>query len=841
VRITQVNNPPIAAMSHPATADEGSAVTFDGSASTDPDGDVLSHSWNFGNGDTRTGQQVSYRFPNEGTYTVTLTVKDRHGAQKSATGTVTVSNVAPVIATLRDSTVAQGATYDAAGSFTDPGTDTWTATVDYGEGAGVEPLALSGKSFALSHTYRRAGTFTVTVVVRDGASTATQTARVTVANVAPVIAELPATTLQEGETYAVAGSFTDPGTDTWTGTVSFGDEAAGAPSTPLTLSGKSFTLSHRYARAGRYPVTVTITDSDGATATRTTMVTVESVAPTVTPLAAATIVEAGTYAATGSFTDPGLDTWRATVDYGDGSPVAALPLGGVDGKTFALQHRYTRAGRYTVTVVVTEASGATGSATTTVTVENVAPMVAPLPTVPVKEGEDYAVTGSFTDPGTDRWTATVRYGNGSAEAPLALDGKSFALSHRYARYGSYPVTVKVTDSFGGTGTQTAVVTVQNVAPVFAALPAARIDAGDRWTATATFTDPGVNEWTATVDYGDGAGARAVPVSGKGIALAERYDRPGTYTVTLTVNDGEATATTTTTVTVLNVVPAIASLAQATIAEAGTYGATGSFSDRGIDSWTATVDYGDGSSVETLTLGGAEGKAFALSHRYARYGSYTLTVKVTDAYGGAATQTAVVTVDNVVPVVAPFAGATLLVGETYGSAGTFADPGENVWVATANYGDGSATAPLALDGKRFALSFRYTTAGAFKVAVMVRDGRDSAAQTATATVLNPVQGVAVLSDEVSALGIGGAGSQTDAGASGSASVTGPLTQGEVNALLTTLRAASQQGARGNAGAAILQLEAFVNQVAAYERSGRLGASDAARLTAYARRVITSFRV
>ena len=47
-----------------------------------------------------------------------------------------------------------------------PGADTWTATVDYGDGGGGA-LALDGKTFALSHTYLVAGTFTVTVTVFD--------------------------------------------------------------------------------------------------------------------------------------------------------------------------------------------------------------------------------------------------------------------------------------------------------------------------------------------------------------------------------------------------------------------------------------------------------------------------------------------------------------------------------------------------------------------------------------------------------------------------------------------------------------------------------------------------
>ena len=65
-------------------------------------------------------------------------------------------------------------------SFADPGADPWSATVNYGDGAGAETLVLSGKSFALSHTYMLAGTFTVTVRISDDDATSSRSQFVTV-------------------------------------------------------------------------------------------------------------------------------------------------------------------------------------------------------------------------------------------------------------------------------------------------------------------------------------------------------------------------------------------------------------------------------------------------------------------------------------------------------------------------------------------------------------------------------------------------------------------------------------------------------------------------------------
>jgi polyhydroxyalkanoate synthesis regulator phasin len=71
--------------------------------------------------------------------------------------------------------------------------------VNYGDGSGVLPLALTGKTFTLSHTYLNPGTFTVTVTVQDDDVSSTRTQTITVLtpvaaidNVAALIDELVA-------------------------------------------------------------------------------------------------------------------------------------------------------------------------------------------------------------------------------------------------------------------------------------------------------------------------------------------------------------------------------------------------------------------------------------------------------------------------------------------------------------------------------------------------------------------------------------------------------------------------------------------------------------------------
>jgi DNA/RNA endonuclease G (NUC1) len=179
--------PPIAALDGPYAGSEGSTIAMSAAASLDPNGSVTAYRWDFGDGTSGSGAAVTHTYVQDGIYLARVTVTDNDGLTDTAVAAVAVENVAPVIGAFSGASLLPGETYAAAGSFTDPGTDPWTATVDYGDGSGPSALALSGMSFSLSHAYAAAGVFTVTVSVSDDHATTTATQTVTVISQAQAV------------------------------------------------------------------------------------------------------------------------------------------------------------------------------------------------------------------------------------------------------------------------------------------------------------------------------------------------------------------------------------------------------------------------------------------------------------------------------------------------------------------------------------------------------------------------------------------------------------------------------------------------------------------------------
>src|SRR5437764_1904164 len=111
-----------------------------------------------------------------------------------------------------------------------------------------------------------------------------------------------------------------------------------------------------------------------------------------------------------------------------------------------------------VGLTVTDDDGASGAASTSVAVTNVAPQLAQLHATPITENGVTTLTGRIVDPGTlDTFTLAVTWGDTrsphNAETyTFAAGTTDFALSHQYLddnAADAYTIGFGVTDDDGG--------------------------------------------------------------------------------------------------------------------------------------------------------------------------------------------------------------------------------------------------------------------------------------------------------------------------------------------------------------------------------------------------------
>jgi uncharacterized repeat protein (TIGR01451 family) len=168
-----VNQPPVAEAGGPYSGNEGSSITLDGSKSTDPDNNIVRYDWDLDNDglyDDASGVKPTVTFADNGVYTVRLKVTDAGGLSSTDSATVTIYNLPPVIIFFTiTSNVRVGTMANTRVTFKDAGiNDTFTAVWNWGDGT-TSSGVISGYTVTGSHTYTKAGTYTVTITIMDDA------------------------------------------------------------------------------------------------------------------------------------------------------------------------------------------------------------------------------------------------------------------------------------------------------------------------------------------------------------------------------------------------------------------------------------------------------------------------------------------------------------------------------------------------------------------------------------------------------------------------------------------------------------------------------------------------
>lgn len=182
------------------------AVTFDASASYDPDGTIVGYSWDFGDGKTGSGQTLSHTYTSFGTYIVTLNVTDNDGFTGAKSSQIRIAKVPVAAFTFAPSSplAFQTITFNASSSTPNGGSISkyfW----DFGDDSTADetdPIT--------THAYTPADTYTVTLTITDSeglSSDATQSI---------VVGKLSSTTLihtdpsaiTRGDKVTITGSIT---------------------------------------------------------------------------------------------------------------------------------------------------------------------------------------------------------------------------------------------------------------------------------------------------------------------------------------------------------------------------------------------------------------------------------------------------------------------------------------------------------------------------------------------------------------------------------------------------------------------------------------------------------
>lgn len=177
--LVQANGDPSADAGGPYVADEGSTVSLDASASSDPDGNALMCAWSLG------GEALGSPFGDNGRLAlcepddfagrVRLTVRDGRGGAGTAEADVTFVNVPPAVTATASRTVTLDHSLSLPATdlaaFADPGLlDTHTARIDWGDGSssdGVVTESAGTGRVSGGHSYEATGAYTVTVTVTD--------------------------------------------------------------------------------------------------------------------------------------------------------------------------------------------------------------------------------------------------------------------------------------------------------------------------------------------------------------------------------------------------------------------------------------------------------------------------------------------------------------------------------------------------------------------------------------------------------------------------------------------------------------------------------------------------
>ena len=598
--------PPNADAGGPYDGNVGEPIYFDGSGSTDPNNDIVSYVWHFGDGTTGYGEYVSHVYSEPGVYNVTLTVTDSQGLTDTDITTATIIYNPPTITSLYG---------DPNPTYPEPSGWAWTTihvTISDGVPDFTYVIQYNGNTVTETTSERtisedigfdEPGNYTVTVTVTDsfGYTAQDQVVITVLDDYFEVDANGPYFG-HPGVPVEFHGDFDyDPG-DIVSAEWHFGDGE--------TAYGEDVT--HTYSQEGIYNVTFEVRKLGSSyVGTDTTTATVKELhvyidAPSQAPALTKVGFNIEVVNAFGSQV-------RYDIDFGDGETTTVY-----GGSTILVNHTYGDEGTYNFTVVVTDMIDTTPPYHNAQITACRYIQITPAGLYPDAGGPYYGYEGeeiqfdgsnSYTTNGYPIVSYEWDFGDGTV-------GYGVKPTHVYNSSGDYTVTLTVTNSIGQQASDTTEVTVyESYTGVIA-------DAGKSYIGVVGQpiqfdASNSKNAWSYEWDFGDGT-------VGYGVKPTHVYNAPGEYTVILTAKRLFEKSVDIATVTVLppNEIPSNkyvygGCFYQGDVNETITFHATGN------DDFEEYIwDFGDG------TVG--YGKT--VTHRYEKRGTYLVTLTAKDSKG-----------------------------------------------------------------------------------------------------------------------------------------------------------------------------------------------------------------
>jgi len=378
-----------------------------------------------------------------GSFPITVTVTDGNGC----TGTGATYNLVINCQTI---TVTNPAT--TTGTVSAPFSQTFTQSGALGGAtfttASTLPTGLSlSTAGLLSGTPTQPGTFPIVVTVTDGNGCTGTSATYTLVIACQVISVgNPNTSSWPAGSPLTAANFTFTQSGA-VGGATFTTASTLPTGVTLTTAG---VLTGTPAQGGTFPITVTVTDGNGCTGTSSGY-SLTIVCPTITVTSPANSTGTAGVAFSEQFTQAGgvgTITW---------SEIGALPAGiTLNPSTGVLSGTTNVAGVFPITVTATDQNGCTGSSSTynltincqTINVTNPGVNTG---TVDAAFSQTFTVTGIL---GTVTWSET-----GALPAGITLDSSTGVLSGTPTVNGTFPITVKATDTNNCFGTSSYTLTI----------------------------------------------------------------------------------------------------------------------------------------------------------------------------------------------------------------------------------------------------------------------------------------------------------------------------------------------------------------------------------------------